>query len=823
MKQLTYILALLLGSLGVMGQTNQPLPAGSVPLTATTYLYPADSTVWLYNEFDNLAIKVGTWQKVDSLFRLGWTPAQVDSAITANVADYIPLSQKGSPNGVATIDGSGKVPLTQIPEALLGAVNYQGSYNAATNTPALPSSPGSGTKGHYYVVSTAGTQFGNNYSEGDWIISNGVEWQKVDNNNAVTSVNGQVGSVVIDIPVTSVNGETGAVMIDAADVGLGNVDNTSDLNKPISTAQQTALDGKENAFSKNTAFNKNFGTVAGTVAEGNDQRILNGQTAFSWGNPSGRFIEIGNVTGVTGAQLSGSTSIDDLGNVSVYATTTSGAPANGHLLSMRVSSMYGAQVHAQAVGDDVWRFRRRTGAAWQPWVTMWHSGNFTPPVVFTRSVNGLVPSPGSDTGTKRYLDDSGSWTVPSGGGGGTATDLSIQNRTTTTLQIGSSTGSAATVPAATTALSGLMTSGYLQTLNEVYGWGNHAGLYLPLGYNTNTVSKITSSDLNNMTDGVAYAGTSASNKPGGANATILSAQGTSGYSMQFGVIGTSSYGLWYRGQYGGVWGDWREVWHSGNLNPSNYLTTSYVPTWASISGKPSTFTPSPHNHNASDINAGTLAIARIPTGTTGSTVALGNHTHTFSAITSKPTTLSGYGITDAVPSSLTINGKSLTTNVTLTASDVAAVPLSGNATVSGTKTFSSPVIVPNGTASNHAVNLSQITGSGSLILGTEPNKVKTNYQNDTTYVRKSDIIPLTASMSVPGNTIAAESSISQTFGVSGVTANDVVVVNIDGPSMLIGKASAINGGVNVWLVNPTSTPLAGYSTINLKIVVIKYQ
>ncbi|MHA1166308.1 MAG: hypothetical protein ACTSRU_00690 [Candidatus Hodarchaeales archaeon] len=31
-----------------------------------------------------------------------------------------------------------------------------------------------------------------------------------------------------------------------ADVGLGNVDNTSDLNKPISTATQTALNGKEN-------------------------------------------------------------------------------------------------------------------------------------------------------------------------------------------------------------------------------------------------------------------------------------------------------------------------------------------------------------------------------------------------------------------------------------------------------------------------------------------------------------------------------------------------------------------------------------------------
>ena len=53
-----------------------------------------------------------------------------------------------------------------------------------------------------------------------------------------------------------------------ASVGLGNVDNTSDLSKPLSTATQTALNGKENSFTKNTAFNKNFGTTVGTVVEG---------------------------------------------------------------------------------------------------------------------------------------------------------------------------------------------------------------------------------------------------------------------------------------------------------------------------------------------------------------------------------------------------------------------------------------------------------------------------------------------------------------------------------------------------------------------------
>ena len=44
--------------------------------------------------------------------------------------------------------------------------------------------------------------------------------------------------------VDSVAGKTGVVTLVKADVGLGNVDNTSDAAKPVSTATQTALNGK---------------------------------------------------------------------------------------------------------------------------------------------------------------------------------------------------------------------------------------------------------------------------------------------------------------------------------------------------------------------------------------------------------------------------------------------------------------------------------------------------------------------------------------------------------------------------------------------------
>lgn len=54
-------------------------------------------------------------------------------------------------------------------------------------------------------------------------------------------------------PVTSVNAKQGVVVINKADVGLNNVDNTSDADKPISTAVQTALNAKEDVSNKGIA------------------------------------------------------------------------------------------------------------------------------------------------------------------------------------------------------------------------------------------------------------------------------------------------------------------------------------------------------------------------------------------------------------------------------------------------------------------------------------------------------------------------------------------------------------------------------------------
>jgi hypothetical protein len=82
------------------------------------------------------------------------------------------------------------------PLIVSGTVNYKGTWNASTNNPTLNNPPAASTKGDYYVVSTAGTQFSITFGVGDWIISNGTAWEKVDLTDAVSSVFGRTGAVV---------------------------------------------------------------------------------------------------------------------------------------------------------------------------------------------------------------------------------------------------------------------------------------------------------------------------------------------------------------------------------------------------------------------------------------------------------------------------------------------------------------------------------------------------------------------------------------------------------------------------------------------------
>ena len=146
-------------------------------------------------------------------------------AVNSGLATKISSSLVGANNGVASLDSGGKVPATQLPSTIM---NYKGSFNPATAS----FTDSSGKAGDVWLASASGSYNAGSgsitYSSGDWAVHNGTIFQQSINSNAVLSVNEQ----------------TGIVNIGKADVGLNNVDNTSDSDKPISTATQTALDNK---------------------------------------------------------------------------------------------------------------------------------------------------------------------------------------------------------------------------------------------------------------------------------------------------------------------------------------------------------------------------------------------------------------------------------------------------------------------------------------------------------------------------------------------------------------------------------------------------
>jgi hypothetical protein len=103
-------------------------------------------------------------------------------------------------------------------------------------------------------------------------------------------------------------------------------------------------------------------------------------------------------------------------------------------------------------------------------VSPWPDDNIvraTSIVVFTGDsgsggTSGLVPAPAAgDALSNKFLKADGTWAVTPGGSGSGSTNLSV-TETATTVSIASSTGSGATIPAATSSLAGVLDSARCQ-------------------------------------------------------------------------------------------------------------------------------------------------------------------------------------------------------------------------------------------------------------------------------------------------------------------------------------------------------------------------
>ena len=85
------------------------------------------------------------------------------------------LLQTHLPDTVVTRDGSGRIPLADLP---VGGMQYKGVVDASAG--AEPVVPAPENNGWQYKVSVAGTIAGHDLDVGDFLISNGSGWDKID-------------------------------------------------------------------------------------------------------------------------------------------------------------------------------------------------------------------------------------------------------------------------------------------------------------------------------------------------------------------------------------------------------------------------------------------------------------------------------------------------------------------------------------------------------------------------------------------------------------------------------------------------------------------
>lgn len=203
------------------------------------------------------------------------TQGEVNAGTNATKVITPATLRKGKANGVASLDANSKIITSQLPDYLLGQVMYGGNASAVAATTVISPSDSLKTKknitvtsisivnsatsttastygykdmeGVYFICQASGTFAGISFETGDWIISTGSAWEKIDNTDAVKSVNGQTGDVNITKVDSATNADTAATANKVAKklTFLGNGDGGTSEN-PTGAVVERGYDGSEN-------------------------------------------------------------------------------------------------------------------------------------------------------------------------------------------------------------------------------------------------------------------------------------------------------------------------------------------------------------------------------------------------------------------------------------------------------------------------------------------------------------------------------------------------------------------------------------------------
>jgi hypothetical protein len=264
------------------------------------------------------------------------------SARAAADALLIPLSQKGAANGVATLGADSKIPGSQLPAL-------------AITSPT--------------VVASQAAQLALAAEEGDVAIRSDLNQSYIRNNGTSGTMADWTLLLTPTDAVLSVAGKTGAVALVKGDVGLGNVDNTSDASKPVSTAQQAALDTKvakagdtmTGALTVDNVITISRGPFSITGNLGIGSGALASITAGSGGNNvaiglnAGTAVTSGNQNVFVGVQAGGAHTTGGA-NVAVgYQAGSSFAAATGSALVGMQAGQFQSGPHNVALGYQAGR------------------------------------------------------------------------------------------------------------------------------------------------------------------------------------------------------------------------------------------------------------------------------------------------------------------------------------------------------------------------------------------------------------------------------------------------------------------------------------
>ena len=228
----------------------------------------------------------------------------------------------GVASGVATLDTTGKVPIAQLPDVVLGNLQYIGVWNADTNTPTLADAVG--TKGNYYKVTVAGATFGKGWTAGDLCIYNGATWDQVQGGTS---------------DVVSVAGKVGAVELVKADVGLGSVENTA-----LSTWAGTSSITTTGTVTSGT-WSGSFGAVSGANLTSLKAANISGQVAIANGG-TGSSSASGARSNLSAAVLGANSDITSLSGLTTALSVAQGGTGSttsaGAKTNLGFSSKFGA-------------------------------------------------------------------------------------------------------------------------------------------------------------------------------------------------------------------------------------------------------------------------------------------------------------------------------------------------------------------------------------------------------------------------------------------------------------------------------------------------